>query len=372
MRVLIRTLALGHGNYGGIMQAWALQQVLREMGNDPVTDVSVRPGNGRLRTLKAAVLAARRLLPLSWTILPHDRDKYRNSPLMTFVDEHIVTVRVFRRSSARPRKSVLSDVEAFIVGSDQVWRQDYADVPSYLFDFLRPDDSRPRIAYSASMGALSLVRWSKSELEHLVTLWRRFTALSVRERSASEWMRVNAGMDASVTPDPTMLVERNDYDNLISEIPESASVLPFMLVYILDTAPGRMEYLRQIADMRGLQLVVADPPSLRLRRSIPEWLRLIRDADVVVTDSFHGTVFSIIFETSFVALVNRERGADRFDELVARFDLPNRFIDDVHDASDVLNEYIDWRVVRQRLQRARVDGREYLTRALPKLDGRYS
>jgi len=363
MRVLIRTLPLGYGNYGGILQAWALQKALETMGHLPITDVSERPKSVARSVLKRAALFARSPLPSSWRVIPGDTRRHQDEPLLEFVRSEIRTTRVFGSLSRTARQSVLQNVDAFVTGSDQVWRAAYADVPSYLFDFLPARDRSVRVSYAASMGSVAQNKWDANEISKIGTLLDGMRAISVRETDAAEWIEEQFGLRAVVAPDPTLLIDVERYRSLANTVATSPhNGGRYLLAYVLDTSPELRHSIELVAEQRGLPIV--DMERSGRRRTVQEWLALIQRAELVVTDSFHGTVFSALFNTPFLTLVNQERGAERFATLATLLGVEERLAHTVGGIADPRPDAWAWSDINRRIEVARNDGMDFLGAAI--------
>lgn len=130
-------------------------------------------------------------------------------------------------------------------------------------------------------------------------------------------------------PDPTMLLQAGDYVEMRGGAGDEAvpSEKGYIACYILDPTPEKQAYMDAVSRMSGLPCINIsregeNPESLQ--RSVEEWLSLIEHADYMLTDSFHGTVFSLIFGVSFISFDNPERGSSRFTSLLGKFGLQDR------------------------------------------------
>ena len=370
MHVLIRTLPLGYGNYGGIIQAWALQKALVNMGHTPVTDVSERPRSLPRSAIKQIALGARSTMPLAWRAIPGDAKRYRDHPLSDFVRDNIQTTTLFHSTSKTPRANVLTAVDAFITGSDQVWRSDFADVPSYMFDFLSRGDPRPRIAYAASMGSLRQNRWSNGEVAQIRELLGAFSAISTREDESAAWVRQEGRRDCEVMPDPTLLVDTEGYEQLFGR-PFVSGVIPdqpYLLAYILDEGTEIDNAVQALARRLNLRVVSLETSPTEQRRTVYEWLGLIRGASFVATDSFHGTVFSALFNRPFATYTNKRRGLARFETLARALGLGAQMIDSQSALATAPVAEIDWATVNVKVTEMRLRGVDFLRRATLSID----
>jgi len=313
MKVGILTQPL-RGNYGGILQNWALQQVLRKLGHEPVTiDVLPRPRCYRfiLSTIRSLVF---------WFIPSRRRRFWRwsegRSPLFEdFVNGQIVKTSVYRYYSMRIVKK--ERLEALVVGSDQTWRPMYnkGRLLSDMFLRFAFRFKGKKVAYAASFG-VDKWEFTKRQTSICAFLAKRFDAISVREMSGVKLCERYLGIDAVAVLDPTLLVEKKYYERLCEQIPFSGE--QFLAAYVLDVSKEVDDIIAEESERLGLPVrrYSADQCA---ELTVEEWLSIFRDARFVVTDSFHGTVFSIIFEKSFRCVMNPARGRTRFMDLLEKY-----------------------------------------------------
>lgn len=262
-------------------------------------------------------------------------------------------MRLFSLDTHRKRFSPLADNSAFVVGSDQVWRGVYArdmqDLPFFFLSFATQEQRKRSFAYAASFGT---DEWegTPEETAECARLIKDFKAVSVREHSGIRICREVFGVDAVQMPDPTLLLEPEDYARIIHRWWTLHLPQPCMAVYMLDETEEKNQLTQAIATQANLypqQLTAhSDAPKAmdRIPLSIPQWLRCIRDSECVLTDSFHGCVFAIIFNKPFVCLGNEARGSARFDSLLGTFGLQDRLLinPSVEQVAECMNTPIDW------------------------------
>jgi len=384
-RVLIRTRPLGKGNYGGILQAYALQAAVRSVGWLPVTDTStgvVAPAGGNSLEKGSAKARLRQVLELAdlpgltrrrW--VADSLRVQRDQQLSRFISDWIATVELYD-SEGNARPEVLDEFDGFITGSDQVWRGAYGRIPSYLFDFLGKSDKRPRIAYAASFGTDDLTEYPGSLIKVTKPLARRLDSVSVREGSGVEMARKMWGINATHVLDPTLLLPARQYRSLLQDRAEGVTE-GALVSYILD--PNR--YTRRLAARLESELGISQtsllPEAPRTRRayrrgperyarpSVEQWLASIASASFVLTDSFHGTVFALMFNRPFLTVVNTERGAARFESVLALVGLTSRLISRCNEVDPALIAgSIDWSSVNERIEQARRHSMRFLDAAL--------
>ena len=367
MEILILTQPL-HTNYGGLLQAYALQQILKGMGHDVVTDrlgvVRKLPlWNRALRFLYHAVqfciLKNYRYYPYRYVFVSFDKESKakRSISINTdrFVNTHIDTIDLLTRSN----ESVIDAVrqfDAIVVGSDQVWRATMSDIPTYFLSFTKAINVK-RIAYAASFGTDDLNEYSKMDMKIASESIKLFDAVSVREKSGVHLCRDYFKMDAVHVLDPTMLLSKDDYLKLIEEEDKPCSE-NILLTYVLDRTQEKNDIIQRVGEalhltscengaVKYFSNVVESNVSECIYPSVSRWVAGFRDAQFVVTDSFHGTVFSIIFNKPFVAILNSKRGSSRFISLLSVLGLENRLISTTNDLLEEHLKPIDYTEVNK-------------------------
>ena len=367
MEILILTQPL-HTNYGGLLQAYALQQILKGMGHDVVTDrlgvVRKLPlWNRALRFLYHAVqfciLKNYRYYPYRYLFVSFDKESKakRSISINTdrFVNTHIDTIDLLTRSN----ESVIDAVrqfDAIVVGSDQVWRATMSDIPTYFLSFTKAMNMK-RIAYAASFGTDDLNEYSKMDMKIASESIKLFDAVSVREKSGVHLCRDYFKMDAVHVLDPTMLLSKDDYLKLIEEEDKPCSE-NILLTYVLDRTQEKNDIIQRVGEalhltscengaVKYFSNVVESNVSECIYPSVSRWVAGFRDAQFVVTDSFHGTVFSIIFNKPFVAILNSKRGSSRFISLLSVLGLENRLISTTNDLLEEHLKPIDYTEVNK-------------------------
>lgn len=381
MKILILTQPL-HTNYGGLLQAYALQQILKGMGHDVVTDrlgvVQKLPlWNRALRFLYHAtqfyILKNYRYYPYRYLFFSFNKEsKAKRSIAINaerFVNIHIDTIDLFTRSNENVINTV-RQFDAIVVGSDQVWRATMSDIPTYFLSFTKAINVK-RIAYAASFGTDDLNEYSKMDMKIASESIRLFDAISVREESGVHLCRDYFKIDAVHVLDPTMLLSKDDYLKLI-EGEDSSCSTDMLLTYILDRVQEKNEIINKIGNVLHLTSyengpvkyfsnIIENNVSECIFPSVSRWLAGFRDAQFVVTDSFHGTVFSIIFNKPFVAILNSERGASRFISLLSILGLENRLISTGGEVSEEHLRPIDYTEVNRILDDWKRQSINYIT-----------
>lgn len=314
MRVGIISLPL-HTNYGGILQAFALQRALnalncecRVVSKDPL----LRKSFFLKQYLKYFVRWLKKIIRgTSATVFVEDCYNQSCLRLGTFINQNIDC-----RIVASLKDLQEQEFDAIVFGSDQIWRPQYAkygwgSIEDVFASFADKWKSL-KIAYAASFGVDSW-EYSPEETALCSTLAQKFDAISVREQSGVRLCNEFLGVDADFVLDPTLLLDRSQYEKLCENVPESQDST--LVAYVLNMSEEIRSACEKIAKERSLKMEIFSA-EINATLSIPEWLAMFRDASYVVTDSFHGTVFSIIFEKEFECVFNKARGAARFESLL--------------------------------------------------------
>lgn len=336
MKVAIVTLPL-HTNYGGILQAYALKETLCQLGHE-VTVLDLEDKMPGPRGLKAPLVYSRRMLTriLKGSSAPEvfREKRFRNElPLVgantsAFIDKYIEPRLL--KSFTQLREG---EYDAFVVGSDQVWRPRYfPGVEDAFLSFAKGWDVK-RVSYAASFGTDEL-EYESELLGKCVDLLGKFDAVSVREeaglRMLSEWFECDRAVHVL---DPVMLLDVERYRKLASEA-QGHPAKGKLVTYILDDTRHKRTAIDFISGAGGMQ--VHDISVRPYEREVPveervvppleQWIAGFADADFVVTDSFHGCVLSILLHKRFIVVGNPSRGMSRLQSLVDMFGLDQRLV----------------------------------------------
>ncbi|MFV5693022.1 polysaccharide pyruvyl transferase family protein [Flavobacterium sp. LT1R49] len=370
-KIGILTLPL-HTNYGGILQAYALQKVLENMGHE-VTIISGKVKKIKLPLLKLPFVLFKRIV-LRYVFgreleLLVEKRINTEQPIVCkhthqFVDKYL------NISDISFDKLPKNSFDALIVGSDQIWRPDYCEnIYDSFFDFAVKWNIK-RIAYAPSFGKDT---WDYTELQtkRCGNLVQLFDAVSVRELGGVRLCKKNFKIDAEVVLDPTMLLFASDYiDSLqIGNTPKSSGNL---MVYVLDNNASKNDIIGIVKDKLSLTIFKTGSKvedifatlDQRIQPHIEEWLRGFYDADFVVTDSFHACVFSILFNKPFVVCSNQLRGNERFVSLLSLLNLEDRIVNSTEDLDKIKLIEIDWISVNDKLDFLKKKSIDFIHKAL--------
>lgn len=320
MKIGIITLPL-HTNYGGILQAYALQTILERMGHQ--VEILEEPLVYKHASLNRYIKRILKKCVGKRSIINYEGFMRKWQPRVAANINQFINTYIHRRI-VNFESLTEGEYDAFIVGSDQVWRPSYNQhLENAFLDFTKNWINVKRIAYAASFGVDNW-EFTKEQTEECKKLVRKFDLVSVREDTAVNLCKEHLGIVATHVLDPTLLLSAGDYQKIIGEL--KVSDTSYVFSYLLDESEEKINILEDVSKrlnlpVRKIKLEkdISKIPMSKLKSltypSIQEWLASFAQADFVVTDSFHGTVFSIIFNKPFVVLPNKGRGVARFESL---------------------------------------------------------
>lgn len=339
MKIGILTLPL-HFNYGGILQAYALQTILENMGHEVVVFNKKYSESSKSRIKRFFGV-----------------NRYKK-------DIHNFIIKKINNRWIEDFSNLNNDdYDAIVVGSDQVWRCEYFSVLSNNFSnaFLSftKNWKIKRLSYAASFG---VDNWSedKDSTNEIRALLNDFDAVSVREQSGVEICKEIFGINSLLVVDPTMLIPISKYMTFVKKTRERG-----ILKYILDITDSKLEFINKVKKQLNLDVFSNNPVSRNTLRdySVENWISGFTNASIVITDSFHACVFSILFHKPFYVLANSSRGISRINTLLSTFGLTHLLIDE-SDIENVSIPNIEWDAVDKVLIEKREQGINFLDKIL--------
>lgn len=335
MRIGILTLPL-HTNYGGILQAYALQTVLERMGHEVVVlnkDHIVIPKGIKQQLRYVKRIVSKYLLGRDVDVF-YEKNTLRRFQILSTNTQHFIDsyIHSYICNDFSQLNNNDLGLDAIVVGSDQIWRPKYISIvlreptTRAFLDFAKDWDVK-KLVYAASFGTEEW-EYTEEETRNCRDLSKLFDGISVRENSGVKLCKEYLNVDSTHVLDPTMLLHREDYLALLPSR-ESTYKRKTLMCYILDMNDEKMSLMERIASEKELCLdkrFCQKIGPLDSKPAVEDWLAAFRDADFVVTDSFHACVFSILFRKPFVVVGNRDRGMGRFNSLLEIFGLKKNLI----------------------------------------------
>ncbi len=376
MKVAILTWVAGTSNYGSVLQAYALQEYVKSLGFDvtvlnykPQMDDIVYPSKGRLYLQKS--------------INKLDRIVHRNVEMKNvlkrtqlvcdeFVSSHItLSDPLF---GIKGLKKIANDYDVFICGSDQIWSMNKKVNPAYYLEWV--PNTRLKIAYAPSLPVHNLNEYKTRFLKEKLA---EFKAVSVREEETAKALnKITNGKTISVL-DPTLLVDKTLWKNLLVD-GSAANKDQYILCYFLGKKDFYTKGIEEIKKSTGLsvKLIPTSSDSATFGYKMEEnvgpvdFIRLIKNAAYVITDSYHATIFSVIFHKEFYLFkrFNDEKNDTqniRIYDLADKLQLGSRIIDS-SSTNIFKKDGIDYDNVEQLLNNLQSRSRGFLRENLPLIE----
>lgn len=364
-------------NYGSILQAYALYRIIEDMGyNVEIIDYKFPNGFHTSKSLnkedlkvKSTITWKQKLLKYFYAfdlLLQHKRmirvanELLKLSPKTFFSpDELLNNDRVY---------------DIYVTGSDQVWNPRYSKGdPAFLLNFA-PDKSM-KIAYAASFGESVIDKQYYDLYSKLLTRYHR---ISVRETSGEKLVSklTDGKMQANVVLDPTLLLDRKQWTGLIPKkrLIKEKYVLCYFLNYTFNAFPYADGLVEHINKITGLRIVRLGRPPVKFNNKGQKFLvsagpyemmQLVRDAELVVTTSFHGTAFSVNFGKPVISIIeSRDTVDSRQLSLLSLLGLQDRILTIKDSFPDKEQLFYDVNTSLRLLDKARLESLNFLKNAL--------
>lgn len=323
---------LHNGNYGSILQAYALQKALRNQGYQ-TENIDYAPSTVKKVENLMKNKNSLKLFLEKWDaycakkVAGSPRELSEKQKKFDDFRENYINI-TQRYSSPKEVATIDGEFDAYICGSDQIWSPVLLN-PVFYFDFL--SDTERKIAYACSFGVSSIKGKKATKITNYLN---RFDYISVRESSGCEIVKSLTGNVVPVMPDPTLLLQRTDWDKVSRY---NLNLNNYIFCYFLSWNEDYWKYVENVSQQLGYQIVIV--PSVKQTYQVDakilknigpeEWVGLVKNASYVITDSFHGTVFSIIYNKPFTVLKrfsddNPRSQNSRIYTLLEHYNLTNR------------------------------------------------
>lgn len=312
-------------NNGTDLQAVAMQNVFRRLGANDVEIIDYI--SEKIDTKAPIKLSIRNLLFL---------------PLILF---NRYTHRKFRKQNLNKSKKVYdkhnidsAPYDIIVVGSDQVWNLELTggDI-SYFLPFQKK--GLRKYSYAVSLGTAKTEKWN--EIYHIKDYLHDFDDIFVREKSGIDALR-KINVDAHLSLDPILMGTKEDWASFTTPIKKKK----YILIYLVRYDPMAVEYAQKIAKKSGLEIIMLNPGIKRWRGvtphafvSVERWLNLMANADMVITNSYHGFSFAILFRRNFrlCLLPAASKNNDRMIDLANNLRLTDYILKDINDSFEPIN-----------------------------------
>ena len=354
-------------NYGGSLQCYALQKKIKELGYDDVEVVNYK--NKYIDDVYKIVQIPRkkklyllRLLKSFIRCIPYAKGTYeRNKKFKSFINENIPLTEMETRDDIISKE--YSNKDVFIVGSDQVWNTEITNGYDliYTLDF---NDSIKKISYAASFGFDNI---EEKYIDGFKKSLSKFNHISVREETGKNIINSILTNPVAVVLDPTLLLERNEWSNLVQFMPKEKE--KYIFVYMMtEEAVKIANYISKKTGLKIIYMTSKNEYNNPLRSAYNdgpyEFIKLIEGAEYVVTTSFHGMVFSIIFERKFW-IIPPLKISSRITDLLSKVKLLNRVVNNLEEIKEKdIEKSIDYKSVKEIIFNEQVNSLKWIKNAI--------
>ncbi len=373
MKVCVITI-IDYKNYGNRLQNFALNKILESLGVEVVNGVEYfsksdwildqeKNGKNVFITKKLPMKVLKAWFSLRKNLSRNNRQySERINKLREFTENNMYTFPYLYVEDEEDLKKKIDDksIDYYIVGSDQVWNPYYE---GYDFEFLTFADPRKRGSFAASFGVDSLPEVYR---ERYAAYLREFRNLSVREKSGQNLVRDLIDKEAHVSVDPTLLLQRSEWEEIAKTQDIGELEKEYIVTYFLGNIPQCILQYAIEKQVKVYCLNDENTPSL-FGVGVEKFLYLIKNARCVLTDSFHATAFSLLFNTDFYVFNRTQDGDDMFTRLrtlLGLFDLMDRVCDNTKFEKIERISKEKWNSVNRILDNKREEEMNYLSNLL--------
>ncbi len=365
MKVGVVTFHNAH-NYGASLQTWALQKVLKNLGTKPcvihyhpqiIDRLYVAPKQDTLKKKMKYILKKKYRKRVKAQV-------EKNRKYQEFIKNSFQLTGDYKTYDEL--KNAKLGMDAYITGSDQVWNSDHTDGfdPAYLLDFA--EDSAKKISYAASVGREYIFPQYQDQFRESL---KSYTSISVREASAQPAIESLTDKPVEVVLDPTLLLDRNDYEEL--KKPGLFKGQRYIFVYMMESNKEMVRFANRLSVAIGLPIIQRKPSPIFRNElgsyytdTAAEFLSEIENAEYVLTNSFHATVFSLIYEKPFISMLHSSTGA-RTSDLLKSVGLESHIVYNTENFHDIHQFDIeDKDELRRRIHDLQKTSYDFLHRAL--------
>lgn len=353
-------------NYGSVLQTYATVKYLEKMGHE-VEVIDYIPKRFRTKNVFLFVNPRRNksiFHKILFICISFPGRLAHHHIFSSFINNNYkVTDKKYY--SIEDLKKDVPYADVYITGSDQVWNSSFENKvdQAYFLDFV--PKGKKRIAYAASFGKTELDEYEIDEVKELI---HKYDSISVREDSAINILEKLGRYDGQHVIDPTLLLTKEEWENKASKriIKDK-----YVLIYQLNPSDKLIKYANQIAKEEGLKVAKFGWDYIKPRgvdinlsyRTPEDFLSAIKYADFIVTDSFHGTIFSLNFNKQFIC-VAPPKYSTRLESILRETELEYRLIGEDSLEMKKIFSKIDYDKINLHFQESREEAKKYLMEAI--------
>lgn len=331
-------------NYGAVLQAYALNRIINRYADCETIDYRCACVEERERIKKLSETKSIKEL-IKYTAM-HNKLIKKQNKIKKFTQENMkISNKIYTKKNIEESQKIY---DKYIVGSDQVWNYQLTDSDfTYLLDFI--DQKKGKYSYAASFG-LDKILENKEKYKDLLS---KFDKISVREEQGRKIVEELTERQSIITLDPTFLLTKQEWEELIKDV--TIQTKDYIGFYQMQESTELLKYAQKLAKEQKCDIINLLPYFKDLFKSKTfidaspqEWLKIIESAKYMIINSFHGLVFSIIFNKDFIVEVpnNKHKTSSRLENLLKLLELEERNIN-----SEKFNpmKEIDWDKINKKL-----------------------
>lgn len=351
-------------NYGAVLQTYATQEVLSSFGKAEIINYH-NPHTDKTIQLLRFGTQPRDILRLGKDVLRFLPKLRILKKFKSFFDQN------YKLSGPRTKnlEQLAERYDVLVCGSDQIWNPSIISGnqlldPNYFLNFTK---SKKKISYASSMGSHEYTKIESQEVKRCLA---GFSNISVRESNSAEYLRNLLGKNVTHVLDPTLLLDKVEWTSKLNT-PTTSKRNDYILVYVLRKNKILDQTVSIVAKQLNLDVIVIDQDpytTIKCKEHIKdagpsEFIEIFSNASFVITNSFHGTAFSLNFEVPFI-VTPPPTGLNRIMSLLTAVDACDRAINTIDDVTITLNNEINFSAINKNLGHLRENSKKYLANAV--------
>lgn len=352
-KIGILTFHYSRYNFGAVLQTYSIYKLIELLGYEP-NIINYVP---KINSLKGKVWN------LIMSILGFRFDYFRKKFIPNILS---------KTQSESELVRLNNHIDGFVVGSDQVWRyiKNTETLLMYYFNFV--NDEKIKISYAASFGVDYWPDNMEVVTNQVKKLLQRFDSISVREDSGVDLCNDVFGVKSVRVLDPTLLLNKEHFYKIAN--PKRLNKSNYLAYMMLHNYKVNEKYFRKLSEDNGLKFIrmqgkrIFPKKMMYFYNSVSDWLSYIRDAEIVITDSFHCLAFAIIFSKNFVVIANPITGVTRLRNLLSMINEESKLYDNVDQIpTDLIFKMPDYNRSEQSLTQKREKSLRFLRDSLSRV-----
>ena len=360
-------------NFGSVLQALATQEAIKRLGYEAdIINYRMKRQKQYYQQLYRTALGSKTFNKDHIMMPVRGKRLQRAKAYEQFIESRLNLTKEFEVPEAAMQ--VFAEYPCIVSGSDQIWNFHSNELEGQAIDYMKPyllsDFNGKKVSYASSISNMSDV-----ELDSIIGYISQFDHLSFREASSNKRINEKYKLGSINVPDPTFLLSRKDWIDLL-DLKQSKDER-YILYYSLRSYKPQREriaLLKQISERTGYKIKVVTPfvylnyPDdyfeIHPEFGPLEFISNIINAEMIITDSYHGTILSVNFEKNFFSMCENTGSEFRKTDILCQLGLENRIIADIEESFTKLDSAIDYTQVRLKVEALRTIGYDYLKNAL--------